>query len=87
MYQLTFLHALVGYVQLLKALIQKQNCIYLIHCVNLKIKMTWRWILFKWKNNNGICHHSSFYSLCNCFISVFGILDIFYGSDRGGGWG
>lgn len=40
MYQLTFLHALVGYVQLLKALIQKQNCIYLINCVNLKIKMT-----------------------------------------------
>lgn len=49
MYQLTFLHALVGYVQLLKALIQKQNCTYLIHCVNLKIKMTWRWILLQVK--------------------------------------
>lgn len=29
-YQLSFLHALVGFVQLRKALIQKQYCIYLI---------------------------------------------------------
>lgn len=31
-YQLSFLHALVGFVQLRKALIQKQYCIYLIVC-------------------------------------------------------
>lgn len=64
-YQLSFLHALVGFVQLRKALIQKQYCIYLIVWI---LRLLWHEneFCYTWRKNME-CHHSiSAIALCQC---------------------
>lgn len=73
-HQLSFLHALVGFVQLRKALIQKQYCIYLIVWI---LRLLWHEneFCYTWRKNNGM----SSFNFCNCSLSVSTILDICLG--------
>lgn len=78
-HQLSFLHALVGFVQLRKALIQKQYCIYLIVWI---LRLLWHEneFCYTWRKNNGM----SSFNFCNCSLSVSAILDICLGEGGGG---
>lgn len=75
-YQLSFLHALVGFVQLRKALIQKQYCIYWYLIVWI-LRLLWHEneFCYTWRKNNGM----SSFNFCNCSLSVSDILDICLG--------
>lgn len=79
-YQLSFLHALVGFVQLRKALIQKQYCIYRYLIVWI-LRLLWHEneFCYTWRKNNGM----SSFNFCNCSLSVSAILDICLGGCRG----